>query len=192
MTENAQENEQPLISGLTDEERQKLKHFTLDVQENERYVSPKILYKEWTEQENARLLESFFKCRGNFQEIAKLMGKSKNTCIVEFSKIIDRPWTREEEDLLRTWYEYEDGNTYINIKGVCQQLPRHPVLAVERRLQTMTECGFYKKKYYIGTNEQRIRANLQKHKEKYLKWQQRHPRNAQQKPEQAEKPAEAK
>lgn len=66
MAENAQENEQPLIRNLTDEERQKLKHFTLDVQENERYVSPKILYKEWTEQENERLLDSFFKCRGNF------------------------------------------------------------------------------------------------------------------------------
>lgn len=59
----------------------------------------------------------------------------------------------------------------------------------------MTECGFYKKKYYMGTNEQRVQANLKKHKDKYLKWQQRHQKGAQQKPEQAEKeqqPAESK
>ena len=66
MTENVPEDQPTLIDNLSEEERQKLKYFTLDLKDNERYVSPKILYKEWTEQENERLLETFFKCRGNF------------------------------------------------------------------------------------------------------------------------------
>ncbi|CAL6070495.1 Myb-like_DNA-binding domain-containing protein [Hexamita inflata] len=107
-------------------------------------LAPHVINKQWTDAQITQLMELVEKLNHNWKQIAQELNKKELQCKLQYALKIDTEWTQQEEDNLRTWWEFHDKDKKLDFTQICEQLNNHKKLCIQRKLQMMTSQGIYK------------------------------------------------